>query len=255
VTWRSGLRGALLAALMVLFTAGAAWAAGDIRTERVQFKRGESTAVVEGTIKGYETVDYVLRANKGQYANISIATKNTANYFNIMAPGQNEVAMFIGSIKGNQYEGILPAGGDYKIRVYLMRSAARRKEVAHYRLEMIVQNVPKDQPKGQAPAGDARVAGTNYRATGKLPCSTAVGQPTGSCLFGVERQGQGAATVTITKPDGRTRAIFFDQGKAVGSDASQADGGEFSVQRNGDLSVVRIGAERYEIPDAVVFGD
>ena len=83
--------------------------------------------------------------------------------------------MFIGSVKGNQYEGILPASGDYKIRVYLMRSAARRKEVAHYRLEMIVQNAPK----GQAPVGDAKVAGTNYHATGKVPCSTAVGQPTG----------------------------------------------------------------------------
>ena len=46
--------------------------------------------------------------------------------------------MFIGSTSGNQFEGSLPASGDYKLRVYMMRSAARRDEVAKYRLEMII---------------------------------------------------------------------------------------------------------------------
>jgi hypothetical protein len=46
--------------------------------------------------------------------------------------------MFIGSTSGKQFEGMLPASGDYKVRVYLMRNAARRDEVANYRLEMII---------------------------------------------------------------------------------------------------------------------
>jgi len=37
-----------------------------------------------------------------------------------------------------QFEGVLPASGDYKLRVYLMRSAARRDAIANYRLEMII---------------------------------------------------------------------------------------------------------------------
>ena len=41
-------------------------------------------------------------------------------------------------MSGDQFEGTLPAGGDYKIRVYLMRNAARRDETAKYRLEMII---------------------------------------------------------------------------------------------------------------------
>ncbi|MBV1841566.1 MULTISPECIES: hypothetical protein [Photobacterium] len=127
----------LLQCLMLLFV-GSVMAADDIRTERVQFKKGESSAVVEGKIKGYEIVDYVLGAKAGQSMNVSMATKHTATYFNIMAPGENEVAMFVGSTSGNQYEGTLPASGDYKIRVYMMRSAARRDEVADYRLEMII---------------------------------------------------------------------------------------------------------------------
>jgi hypothetical protein len=75
--------------------------------------------------------------------NVSMATKHTATYFNILAPGETEVAFFNGSVNGNQYEGVLPASGDYKIRVYMMRSAARRNEKANYRLEMIVSGKPQ----------------------------------------------------------------------------------------------------------------
>jgi hypothetical protein len=124
---------------VLLFTAAPAWA-GDIRTERVHFKKGATSAVIEGQIKGYQTVDYVLGARQGQSANVSMATKNGAAYFNILAPGEDETAMFNGSVSENQYEGTLPASGDYKVRVYMMRSAARRGEVAHYRLEIIVND-------------------------------------------------------------------------------------------------------------------
>ena len=46
--------------------------------------------------------------------------------------------MSIGSTSGNQFEGPLPASGDDEAGLYLMRSAARRDEVANYRLEMII---------------------------------------------------------------------------------------------------------------------
>jgi hypothetical protein len=66
------------------------------------------------------------------------ASDNGANDFNIIAPGKADEAMFVGSSAGNQFEGKLPASGDYKVRVYLMRSAARRNEIANYRLEMVI---------------------------------------------------------------------------------------------------------------------
>ena len=102
--------------------------------------------------------------------------------------------------------------------------------------------------------GDALVPGTGYHATGKVPCSMGGGQPIGSCPFGVKREGNGSGSVTLTKPDGRTRTIFFTNGRPTGADISEADPGRFSASKQGDLSVVRIGQERYEIPDAVVFG-
>jgi hypothetical protein len=125
----------LTTALLLLATPAFA---DDIRTERVQFHRGANSATVEGSIKGYEGVDYVLGAKAGQSMNVSMATDNGANYFNIIAPGKADEAMFIGSTSGKQFEGVLPASGDYTVRVYLMRSAARRDEVANYRLEMII---------------------------------------------------------------------------------------------------------------------
>lgn len=107
-----------------------------IRVERVEFEQGATDAVAEGSITGYEIVDHVLGAREGQYLSVSMETDNTASYFNILAPGETEVAFFNGSMSENRYEGVLDESGDYRIRVYMMRSAARRNEVANYTLEM-----------------------------------------------------------------------------------------------------------------------
>ncbi len=122
-----------------------------------------------------------------------------------------------------------------------------------------IVHVPElDCQKGGAaassPPGDAKVAGTDFHATGEIPCSMGGGQPTRSCPFGVTRRGGGSGTVTVTRPDGRKRVIFFEKGLATGYDKSQADTGEFRTSRQEDLSIVQIGGERYEIPDAVING-
>jgi hypothetical protein len=112
-------------------------------------------------------------------------------------------------------------------------------------------------PKADSPAatGDALVPGTQFHATGMIPCARNAGQPMGSCRFGVVRQGQGNATVTVFWPDGGSRAIDFEQGQPVRFDWSQTDGdARLSAQRNGDLFILTIGGQRFEIPDAVVSG-
>jgi len=162
-------RKTLLLTAVIAFAASTALARDEIRTERVHFKPGASSATIKGKIKGYETVDYVLEAGKGQHMNVSMATNNGANYFNILAPGENEVAMFIGSTSGNQFEGTLPESGDYKIRVYMMRSAARRDEVANYRLEMIVTGAAeKAASSAGASIADKMMAHCRKRAASVL---------------------------------------------------------------------------------------
>lgn len=94
-----------------------------------------------------------------------------------------------------------------------------------------------------------------FDATGIIPCAQHRGQPMTECEFGVARASGGYATVVIKKTDGRTRAIFFSMGRPIGADTSQADGyPEFSTTKDSDLNLIRIGNERYEIPDAVILG-
>jgi hypothetical protein len=176
---------------------------------------------------------------------VSMATDNTASYFNLLAPGETEVAFFNGSMGENQYQGVLPATGDYKIRVYMMRSAARRNEKANYRLEMSVTGATHG-----ASGGDALVAGTAYHATAQIPCVAEPGKPMSQCDAGVKRTA-GGGSVHVTTPDGGSRVITFRDGKVSSTDADAP----FKVERRGDWTVVRIGvAEVYEIPDAFVFG-
>lgn len=247
---RPWLKATLLA--LTLATAPlATQAAEPIETRQVQFRPGTNAATVEGRIRGEHTIDYVLRARAGQHANISMASRNGAAYFNLIAPGETNVAFFNGSTGNNQYEGKLPKDGEYKIRVYLMRAAARRNEVANFRLEM---HIDAAQGTPVHASTDAKVPGTNFHATGTIPCAMAAGQPAVQCKFGVTREGSGNASITVTRPDGRERVIFFQAGKPVTWNESQADRAPFRAEKRQDLNIVHIGAERYEIPDAAVSG-
>ncbi|MGD9544648.1 MAG: hypothetical protein AB7F41_06330 [Methylocystis sp.] len=103
----------------------------------------------------------------------------------------------------------------------------------------------------QTLAGDAKVAGTAFHATGEIPCARYAGQPMAQCRFGVIRQGDSDATVRVFWPDGGIRNIYFKRGKAQSSDSRDRIRSEKTV----DLNQVLIGAtERFEIPDAVIFG-
>jgi hypothetical protein len=111
-------------------------------------------------------------------------------------------------------------------------------------------SVPAERESTAARAGQGK-----FNATGQIPCAQHEGQPMGQCNFGVTRDPGGTATVVVTRPDCRTRAIFFEKGKAVGADQSQADGNmRFHATKRGDLYMIEAGDERYEIPEAVVFG-
>jgi hypothetical protein len=107
------------------------------RNEWVQFRRGASSAVVNGSIRGYVGVNYHLNAAQNQVMKVNFRPSNGACYFNVFAPGSAE-AIHIGSSAGNSFGGTLSVNGDYRIQVYLMRSAARRNEVCRYSLSVSI---------------------------------------------------------------------------------------------------------------------
>ena len=240
---------AAAAALVVLQPVSAGAQPAPPRQERVSFAKGASAATIKGQIKGDADVDYVVRAAAGQTISVSLKVSNRANYFNVLPPGSAGVAMYVGQT-GEAYTGMLPADGDYTVRVYLVRAAARRNEVSTYELTIGVTG----QALAPLPASkDALVPGTPFHARGPVTC---LAMPYGDakpqqCEGSVIRLGHdGTATVEI-RSQGLTRRILFVKGKAVASDSAE----KMTVSRKGDVTVVKFeSGEFHEIVDAMIVG-
>ncbi len=242
-----------LSLALALAVAGTSLAADGIQSKPLQFAKGANSATVKGSIQGQQTIDYKLRAKAGQTMKVSLKSGNPGLAFNVLPPGSKDVAIE-GAIGQQEWSGTLPADGEYTVRTYLDRAGARRGEKASYTLSVAI-----DGASGSAAAtgGDTieRAGAGKFNATGKIPCAQSKGQPMGQCDFGVARGSGGTATVVVTRPDGRKRMIFFEKGKATGADLSQADGNmTFRATKEADLYRIQAGDERYEIPEAVVFG-
>jgi hypothetical protein len=231
--------------------ATAARADDGIRRETVKFARGASSAEIKGALKGRETIDYVIRAAAGQTLRVSLKDKsNPQTYFNVLPPGSNDVAMFVGNLGGDAYQGLLPADGDYVLRVYLMRAAGRRGENATFDLSVGVTGKPLvPTPAAQ----DALVPGTPYHASGTIPCRPAFEPALRDCeAFALRRSAGGTATIDLPAKTGK-RSILFVDGKPVASNGLPGD--TLASERQGDVTIVKLGSdERYEIPDALVSG-
>jgi hypothetical protein len=224
----------------------------------VQFQRGRDTATLSGTITGQEYTDYVLRARGGQLMSVALTIDGTngngSAFFNILPPGSRGEAIFNGSTSPNRNGEVrLPRDGDYTIRVYLMGNDRDTGKTVGYKVSVKIQS--PSNTGASRPSSSERAGQGIYDATGNVPCAQYKGQPMSQCSFGVARDGNGSATVAVTRLDGRKRFIFFTNGKAVGADLSQADGNmTFRATKEGDLYIIQAGNERYEISEAVIFG-
>ncbi|MCX7384807.1 MAG: hypothetical protein NT133_26085 [Alphaproteobacteria bacterium] len=228
---------------------GTAAADAGIRQEKVQFAKGASSAVIKGQIKGSTTVDYVVRAAAGQTLPVKLQKTNVQNYFNVLPPGSMGNAMFVGD-SGENYTGVLPADGDYIVRVYLMRPAARRGETSNYTLTIGVTGKPLAPI---AASKDAVIPGTSYHASARIKCVPWFEAAPRECdAFVIRRSFDGTATIDI--PGGaEKRSILFVKGKPVASNALAMD--VLTVERKGDVTIVMLGtSERYEIPDVLLTG-
>jgi hypothetical protein len=92
--------------------------------------------------------------------------------------------------------------------------------------------------------------GRPFDATGAVLCAVQRGQSMRDCAFGVVRLALGTANVRVTRPGGAARMIIFEGGVPVRSDASAP----LTFERSADLFLIRVGDERYEIPEAVISG-
>jgi hypothetical protein len=240
-----------VASLVALATQAAivSYAAADpgIRQEPVQFARGASSTVIKGRLQGDADVDYLVRAHAGQTLSVTLEESNAQNYFNVLPP-DTDVAMFVGS-DGSDFTRVLPVDGDYTIRVYLMRPAARRNESSDYTLGIAVNgSALAPLPASQ----DALIPGTPFHASTTIPCVPFLEtQPRDCEAFVIRRGFGGTATVEIPLANALKRRILFVNGEPVASDSPDP----LTATRQEDVTTVRLGTdERYEIPDMLVSG-
>ena len=170
------------------FFAAAPATAQNIRTERVSFAAGSSGSVVQNRISGDQIVDYVLNAGGGQRMVIDMSTNNPSAYFNLI-PSGSPSAIHVGSTAGLHYDGILPSSGDWVIRVYLMRNAARRGESANYTLSVHIGGAAASRPTSDF--ADAQAGGPDYwQVTGTQTLNIRSGPSTDYAVTGRAAYGQ-----------------------------------------------------------------
>jgi hypothetical protein len=232
---------------VLLFVFPMSVAAQNIEVIPITFASGTSSATVKGAISGDRIVDYTLRAKAGQTMKVALKTSHASNYFNLLPPG-SEAALANGSVSGNDWSGTLPVDGEYTLRVYLMRSAARRNETAHYTLTV-----------GITGSADAKVAGTPYHATGRVPCSIGTDpKASAQCSFGVIRSAPGHAEVHLASPGfdvtlhkDDLRVLKFADGTVTCPDPEA----RVSSERQGDTWSIGVNDFYfYLIPEAVISG-
>jgi hypothetical protein len=219
----------------------------------IAFAKGSQSAVIQGTIKGSRYVDYQLRASAGQHIEVSLDPSNRSNYFNLLPPDSRDAAMFVEGAVDKRFSGVLPDDGVYTVRVYLMRSAARRNETSQYTLAIQLKGTALPPLSAKA---DALIVGTRYHASGKTDCSPPYVIEARECeAWVVRRAKDGTATVelrwkTATQEIGKRRILFVN-GKPEAADTALP----FTFNRNErGYVIVFDGESRFEIPEPLIFG-
>ena len=233
----------IVAGFAVLVAAPPAFAEPEIRHEQVQFQKGTSGATVKGSIKGRQAIDYRVRAAAGQTMDVTLKASKTSAYFNVLAT--DDTPLFIGSVSGNQFSGLLPKDGEYTIRVYLMGNAASSNQSADFTLDIDITSRPASAARGSTPPA-------KYDASGKIKCSEDKETLDRQCDFRVVRHfATRSAQIWIAYgPDGRTRVLHYTDKKFTTD-----DGARISAQRQNDNWRLGIGGrEFYLIPDAPIHG-
>ena len=169
---------------------------------------------------------------------------------NVTAPGEDS-AMFVGSTSGSRFVGEAPKDGEYIVRLYLMRNAARRGETAAYTIHFAVAG----GGQGSTAAVPADTPPTRYDASGKVKCSADKPALDQWCNFRVIRYlPRKAADIWIAniavKSEERYRFFHYENEVFTTDDKAK-----LSWQRQDDNWWVAVDGQEFSLlPDALIFG-
>ena len=104
---------------------------------RVKFPPKTHGITVKGTCRGYAYRDYLMGVSAGQMIDISLDASEPATVFSIVTPEGGDL---LEASETKSYHGTLITSGDYRVRVMMMRSAARRRgSVSNYSLKISIK--------------------------------------------------------------------------------------------------------------------
>jgi heat shock protein HslJ len=206
------------------------------------------SVLLRDRIRGRGTLDVQVRGEAGQRLTAELSGRHGALSFNVLPPGSNGPALWIGDVSGRRADVLLPDDGTYTLRVFLQRAAARRGESAPFDLRVARSGVALPP---LAPAQDALVSGTRFHARAMVPCWENDERPR-QCEAGVvRRQPVGSATVEVHWGSAGVRRVLFVSGTPAGSDSAQP----LRVTREAAGWRLTFGAEGgFVLPEGLVTG-
>ncbi|WP_201312499.1 hypothetical protein [Dyella sp. EPa41] len=121
---------------VLLFAVVALTGFGSVASERIRFDKGvNSTTFTAALGEGH---DYVLGGKAGQSLTVALQGPSGV-YFNVLPPSGQD-ALVNTSITGDaRWTGALKQDGDYTVRVYPMRSAARQGKSPAFTITLAVR--------------------------------------------------------------------------------------------------------------------
>ncbi len=134
---RQSARVALMLLLFIVASLPAPAQQKDDTAHRIQFKPGQTSAVVRGTVKRGADVTYELRARQGQRLTLRLTSSSKKRddvVFSLAGPNGNEMGGSSGMGTLTDFSGELSSTSDYLINVSVNKS-----RVARYMLEVAIK--------------------------------------------------------------------------------------------------------------------
>lgn len=104
-------------------------------------------------------------------------------------------------------------------------------------------------------AAAKRAKSGEFEAVGEVRCAQEAGQSLGTCGAMVARA-SGSAAVVVTFPNGFARTLTFSDREFLRGNATMSGVGTDTDWRlDGGIFHVRVDDQRFELPEALVFGD
>ena len=123
----------------LLFRDGAS--GGKAEPNRIEFKRGTTSTIISGTVRGDEEAEYVLAAKKGQRLIIKLTSVPVkSSVFQLL--GEDNDTLGLEYDANYDYSGVLPKTGDYFVTV---TRPGQSKGTSKYKLTVTVARSARER--------------------------------------------------------------------------------------------------------------